>query len=305
MTGAPDDSRPTPAGEAPAAPAGEGPAGAGTAEDAPAASAGKAPAGPGTAEDAPAASAGKAPAGPGPAGEASARSHRPRVKDDPGVVTGRGTPTEIDAAGAEAEAAGKAEAAAEAEAGEAADEGEATGATDDDLFRLDMSKDLSGLEALLSDDFARISAERDEYLDALQRRQADFDNFRKRAERQLAESRERANEALLLRLLPVLDALDLAMTHLRAEDSPGEAASSLVQIHTLLRDTLAREGLERIDSVGVPFDPTIHEATAMDDSESSEPDDGELAGPAVTEVWRPGYRIRDRVIRPAMVRVRG
>jgi molecular chaperone GrpE len=211
------------------------------------------------------------------------------------------------AAGAEAGAGGAAGAeagAGEAEVGEPTD-GTASGMAYDDPFRLDLSRDLVGLEALLSDDFARISAERDEYLDALQRLQADFDNHRKRLERQLAESRERANQALLLRLLPVLDALDLAMAHLRPDDSAGEAASSLVQIHTLLRDTLAREGLERIDSVGVPFDPTIHDATAIDESEADDNEAGGPAGPAVTEVWRPGYRMRDRVIRPAMVRVRG
>ena len=210
-------------------------------------------------------------------------------------------------AGAEAGAGGAAGAeagAGEAEVGEPTD-GTASGMAYDDPFRLDLSRDLVGLEALLSDDFARISAERDEYLDALQRLQADFDNHRKRLERQLAESRERANQALLLRLLPVLDALDLAMAHLRPDDSAGEAASSLVQIHTLLRDTLAREGLERIDSVGVPFDPTIHDATAIDESEADDNEAGGPAGPAVTEVWRPGYRMRDRVIRPAMVRVRG
>jgi molecular chaperone GrpE len=208
--------------------------------------------------------------------------------------------------------AGGEPAAKSAPAGPPSDEGTAGDEIPtDDLFRLELSKELSGLEELFSDDFARVTAERDEYLDALQRLQADFNNHRRRVERQLAESRERANEALLLRLLPVLDALDLAMAHLssgeaagEAGDSAAEAASSLVQIHTLLRNTLAREGLERIDAVGVPFDPTIHEATAMDDSEAPDGEADEPAGPEVTEVWRPGYRMGDRVIRPAMVRVR-
>jgi molecular chaperone GrpE len=181
-----------------------------------------------------------------------------------------------------------------------------------------MSDDLSGLEALLSDDFARISAEREEYLDALKRLQADFDNFRKRTERQQSELRVRASETLVVRLLPVLDSLELAIGHLGLGDSPpaDEASTSLLQVNNQLRDILAREGLERIDAVGVRFDPTVHEATAMDDSEPSEqatddsgPAEGaepaQPAGPTVTEVWRSGYRMADRVIRPAMVRVRG
>jgi molecular chaperone GrpE len=181
--------------------------------------------------------------------------------------------------------------------------------------------DLSGLEALLSDDFARISAERDRYLDSLQRLQADFDNFRKRTERHQAELRDRANETLLTRLLPVLDALDLALAHLGLGKAPptDEASASLVQVNMLLRDTLQREGLERIDAVGVPFDPTIHDATAIDfgaptggDADGGTADDGPetsdddtTTGPTVAEVWRAGYRLKDRVIRPAMVRVRG
>jgi molecular chaperone GrpE len=185
----------------------------------------------------------------------------------------------------------------------------------DDPFSL-KSADLSGLEALLSDDFARISAERDQYLDSLQRLQADFDNYRKRTDRQQAELRDRANQTLLSRLLPVLDALDLALAHLGLDVAPpeDEASASLVQVSTLLRDMLSREGLERIDAIGVPFDPTVHDATAMDDSAAEKSgtddgaeDDGDVApaGPTVAEVWRAGYRLKDRVIRPAMVRVRG
>jgi molecular chaperone GrpE len=196
-------------------------------------------------------------------------------------------------------------------------DGAAPGADGDDPVASSVFGDLSGLEALLSDDFARISAERDQYLDSLQRLQADFDNFRKRTERHQAELRDRANETLLAKLLPVLDALDLALAHLGLGEAPltDEASASLVQVNTLLRDTLQREGLERIDAVGVPFDPTIHDATAMVDGSPAgrgaaeggpEADSDDVpTGPTVAEVWRAGYRLKDRVIRPAMVRVRG
>ncbi len=172
-------------------------------------------------------------------------------------------------------------------------------------------------------------AERDEYLDALRRLQADFENFRKRTDRQLAEVRSRASESLLERLLPVLDALDLALAHLgaggaasngaagagaggaddgetTAQPAAGEARSALVQVGNLLRDTLAKEGLERIDAVGVAFDPTVHDAVAHVPEPAGEASGEHDSGEAVVdEVMRAGYLLKGRVLRPAMVKVRG
>ena len=119
----------------------------------------------------------------------------------------------------------------------------------------DAEKDLAALA-----EEAIVAAERDEYLDALRRLQADFDNFRKRSMRQQTELLQRANEGLILRLLPVLDALDLATAHVRAQEESSDAAKALEQIDSLLRDILAREGVERIDALGLPFDPTVHDA---------------------------------------------
>ncbi|HLI44830.1 MAG TPA: nucleotide exchange factor GrpE [Acidimicrobiales bacterium] len=144
-------------------------------------------------------------------------------------------------------------------------------------------------------DLEQLAAERDDYLDSLRRLQADFDNYRKRAVRQQTELLERAAERLLLQLLPVLDALDLAEAH--AAENPDAAA--LAQIGTLLRDVVAREGLERIDEVGIAFDPTVHDAVAHEPAEEGE------AANSVSEVMRAGYRLKGRVLRPAMVKVRG
>jgi len=146
---------------------------------------------------------------------------------------------------------------------------------------------------------ALLAAERDEYLDALRRLQADFDNFRKRSMRQQTELLERATEGLCVRLLPVLDALDLATAHVGGEDESNEAAKALEQIGALLRDILAREGVERIDAAGVPFDPTVHDAVGSLPVEPS-PD-----GQTVAEVMRAGYRLKSKVLRPAMVIVGG
>jgi molecular chaperone GrpE len=118
---------------------------------------------------------------------------------------------------------------------------------------------------------ALLAAERDEYLDSLRRLQADFDNFRKRSMRQQTELLDHATEGLCVRLLPVLDALDLATAHLRGQAETNDAGRALEQIDSLLRDILAREGVEKIDAVGVPFDPTIHDAVGQMPSEPATP----------------------------------
>lgn len=145
-----------------------------------------------------------------------------------------------------------------------------------------------------------LERERDEYLDTLRRVQAEFDNYRKRVARQQLESMERATESLLERLLPVLDALDLALAHGAVNgDEPTADRQALQQIASLLRDTLGKEGLERIDAADVEFDPKIHDAVAH-------VEEGEHHGAAVVaEVLRPGYQLKGKVVRPAMVQVRG
>jgi molecular chaperone GrpE len=133
--------------------------------------------------------------------------------------------------------------------------------------------------------------ERDEYRDALQRLQADFENYRKRVTKQQEEVRERAAETLVVQLLPVLDTCDMALSHGGGED--------MKQLSASLFAVLEKEGLEKIDTAGDPFDPAYHDAVAHD------PGDSESGGPEVAEVMRAGYRWRGRVVRPAMVKVRG
>lgn len=147
-----------------------------------------------------------------------------------------------------------------------------------------------------------IRRERDEYLDVLRRVQADFENYKKRMVRQQTDLLERAAEGLVLRLLPVLDAFELARAHLETEGSTESKA--LLQAASLLSDTLAKEGLERLDDDGAVFDPTRHEAVEHQPADAGAGDDAEN-GPLVSEVLRPGYRYKGKVIRPAMVRVRG
>jgi molecular chaperone GrpE len=145
-----------------------------------------------------------------------------------------------------------------------------------------------------------LARERDEYLLALQRTQADFENYRKRITRQQEEQAARASQHLVDKLLPVLDALDLAENHLQASLDVGEGAKALHASRAMLMDILSREGLERVDQPEVPFDPSVHDAVAHSDGEG-----GPGGETMVDEVMRSGYRWKGQVLRPAMVRVRG
>ena len=152
--------------------------------------------------------------------------------------------------------------------------------------------DFAGAEAV-NEDLVR---ERDEMRALAQRVQADFENYRKRMLREQTALVERATERLVQDLLPVLDSFDGALGSLAAPDSPEaeKVRDGVIGIRTQLVSVLERSGLERIDATGAAFDPNEHEAVLQDEG------DGE---PHVGEVMRTGYRLKGRVLRPAMVRV--
>jgi molecular chaperone GrpE len=139
----------------------------------------------------------------------------------------------------------------------------------------------------------RVTAERDDYLDLARRVQAEFENYRKRVEAQRIEQIARAAESLVVELLPVLDGCEAAVAHGSVDVEP---------IHNSLVASLTRQGLEKVDEVGVPFDPNQHEAVM---SEPASDDDEPDQGPIVAAVMRSGYQWNGRVVRPAMVKVRG
>jgi molecular chaperone GrpE len=182
--------------------------------------------------------------------------------------------------GERAQAAGEAgPAAADPEGSEAPDAAPVDTPVDDLV-----SPDLAEVDPVMA-----LTRERDDYRDALIRLQADFENYKKRMIKQQTDHLERAATALVDKLLPVLDTADLALAHGGGED--------VKQISGALANVLEREGLERIDPVGERFDPTVHDAVAHEPS-----DDGNQE---VVEVMRAGYRWKGRVLRPAMVKVRG
>lgn len=133
----------------------------------------------------------------------------------------------------------------------------------------------------------QIAAERDEYLDLARRVQAEFENYKRRVEQQRVEQRERAAEHLVSELLPVLDAGEAAVS---------QGMQDVAAIHSQLLTTLEKLGLSSVVAVDVDFDPNIHEAVLHEEG------DGD---PVVAEVMRTGYLWNARVLRPAMVKVRG
>jgi molecular chaperone GrpE len=138
-------------------------------------------------------------------------------------------------------------------------------------------------------DLDALIAQRDEYLGLARRVQADFENFRKRSMKQGADERERGASEIVERLLPVLDACDGALTHGHDDVKP---------IYDVLMDVLEKEGLQLLYPAGESFDPNVHEAVLHEPGEPGET-------PIVTEVLRSGYIWKGRVLRAAMVKVKG
>lgn len=134
-----------------------------------------------------------------------------------------------------------------------------------------------------------------EYLDHLQRLQAEFDNYRKRVLKEQTRAVEMAAQPVVARLLEVLDEFDLAL--MAAERSPDieQFRKGVELVYAKLVDALRAEGLERIEAEGKVFDPTEHEALMQTG-------DG-VGDPHVAEVFRQGYKLKGSVLRPASVRV--
>ena len=144
-------------------------------------------------------------------------------------------------------------------------------------------------------DVGALQAERDQLFDRLQRLAADFDNFRKRSLREQAAMSTRANERLVRELLPILDDLGRAL-EAAAEHEEVKLEEGVRLVHRSLADVLAREGVAEIETDG-KFDPHVHEALL------SQPSDEEEG--TVIEVVQKGYKLGDRVLRPARVVVAG
>ena len=141
------------------------------------------------------------------------------------------------------------------------------------------------------DELAAVTRERDEYLDALQRLKAEFDNYRKRVARDQQELAARAHERLVKELVPVLDDLERAL-EAASEHEEAKLEEGVRLVHRSLADLLAREGLIEVETDG-KFDPHTQEALL------SQPSDEEEG--SVLQVLQKGYSLGERVLRPARV----
>jgi molecular chaperone GrpE len=149
-------------------------------------------------------------------------------------------------------------------------------------------------KAELAERLAEVEKERDDYLGDLQRVAAEFENYRKRVARDQESLAARAHERLVKELLPVLDDLERALEAITdSRDSErGRVEDGIRLVHRALQEALAKEGLSEIETNG-HFDPHVHEALL---SQPSDKEDG-----AIVDVLQKGYRLGDRVLRPARV----
>lgn len=160
---------------------------------------------------------------------------------------------------------------------------------------LELPGDPAVAQALLLRELAEARMEAGETLENLQRVAAEFDNYRRRVERDHAENIERASQRVIESLLPVLDSLDAAVGIEPQTEAEAKILEGMRSTKEQLLETLARDGLQPIPAVGWPFDPKVHEAVS-----GAQGGDGELV---VTSELRRGYTMHDRVIRPTLVTV--
>jgi molecular chaperone GrpE len=161
---------------------------------------------------------------------------------------------------------------------------------EDEITEQRASAQPSQLEAELEN----LKAEKATYLDRLARLQAEFDNYRKRAAKEQQDFRDYALADALKQVLPILDSLDRALKTENA--STDDFRSGVDLIDRQFHDVLSRLGVEPIQAAGQPFDPNMHQAIQMVETD-------EVADNHVVDELQRGYKIKDRLLRPAMVRV--
>ncbi|MDQ2655398.1 MAG: nucleotide exchange factor GrpE [Chloroflexota bacterium] len=138
-----------------------------------------------------------------------------------------------------------------------------------------------------------IAAERDRYLDQLQRTTAEYANYRRRTEQDRERQRLSANEQLLREFVPVLDDFQRGLTSVPENDDTASMIAGLRLVEQKFLNTLRKHGVAPVEALGAQFDPALHEAVEMDPA----------GGDTVVAVYQPGYRLGDGVLRPAMVKV--
>ena len=172
----------------------------------------------------------------------------------------------------------------------ALDDAQAEAAPSDDAAEVDQ-------HAALQAQIDQLTQERSTLLDQLLRRQAEFENYRRRVDRERAETYARSRAEVVLELLPVIDNFERALASLEHSGSDAKSLRQGIElIHRQLNDALAKLGLEPVESVGQAFDPNVHEAV------SAEPSSEHEENTVIAEFER-GYRLGEKLLRPAKVKV--
>jgi molecular chaperone GrpE len=174
----------------------------------------------------------------------------------------------------------------------ALDDAQAEAALSDDAAEVEVDR-LAALQAQID----QLTQERSTLLDQLLRRQAEFENYRRRVDRERTETYARSRAEVVLELLPVIDNFERALASLEHSGSDAKSLRQGIElIHRQLNDALAKFGLEPVESVGQAFDPNVHEAV------SAEPSSEHEENTVIAEFER-GYKLGEKLLRPAKVKV--
>ncbi len=150
------------------------------------------------------------------------------------------------------------------------------------------------------EDLKTRAAKADEHWERLLRATADFENFKKRAARERQDATKFANESLMQKIIPVLDNFEMALGAAQTSQANGVQSlqAGITMIQQQLRSALADAGLEEVDASGKPFDPNLHEAVSQ--QETADAPEG-----SVVQQLRKGYKLRERLLRPAITKSSG
>lgn len=148
----------------------------------------------------------------------------------------------------------------------------------------------------LKDKIEKLKKEKEEYLEGWQRARANFINYKKKERKRIEETVKYGNEEFLLKLLPIFDNLKRAEAYIPEEEREKDWVKGITHIKTQFKKLLKEEGIEEIKTIGEKFDPNVAEAVERVDSEEYETD-------IIVEEIQPGYKLKDKILRPAKVKV--
>ncbi|MBO8156028.1 MAG: nucleotide exchange factor GrpE [Bacillaceae bacterium] len=148
----------------------------------------------------------------------------------------------------------------------------------------------------LTNELEQVKREKDDLYDRLLRLQADYENYRRRTKKERENDLKYKSQSVIMELLPVLDNFERALQIEVSDEKAKSFVDGIQMVHRQLKDALAKEGLEEIPTVGEQFDPHLHQAVMQVQDEEKESNE-------IVEELQKGYKLKDRIIRPAMVKV--